>query len=95
MRNKRKKASDLTVSERLAAPTPKFFRKIRKAGKIAMGIGAGLGSIALLVAAPPIGLTALGTWLGAIGAFGATAGLTAERVSKLVVDEDALPENQE
>lgn len=71
----RKKPNDMTVKERLKAPTPKFFKKV---GRIASIVAVGAG----VLAKAPIGL------VGRIAGYVATAATAIAAMSKLPVDEE-------
>ena len=71
---------DLSVAERLTAPTPKFFRRVR-------AIGIALGAIGAAVLAAPIALPVMMT---TIAGYLATAGAVATAVSSTTVDWEAL-----
>lgn len=77
-----KKANDLSLQERLSAPSPKLFRKIGRIGLVLAGIGAAI--LASPVALP----AALVTVAGYLG----TAGAVAKAISSIVVDEEQLNE---
>ncbi len=77
----RKQTGELNVMERLNAPTPKFFKKLRTAGLILAAAGG------VLVAAP----IALPAALVAIGGYLIVAGSVATAVSQAAVEQ---PENK-
>jgi ABC-type xylose transport system permease subunit len=66
----------LTLGERLAAPTPKFFRKLRTIGVI-------LGSIGAAIIASPIALPAA---IVGVAGYLVTAGSVIAAVSSTTVD---------
>jgi hypothetical protein len=75
-----KQARDMNVIERLQAPTPKFFKKLRTAGLMLAAAGG------VLVAAP----IALPTLLVAIGGYLLVAGSIATAVSQVAVEEPEI-----
>ena len=64
----------LSLKKRWNAPTPKFWKKVR-------AIGITIGSLGAILAAPPIGLTAVGSYL-------ITAGSIAGVLSQLTVQDN-------
>lgn len=71
---------ELSVQDRLVAPTPKFFRKVRAVGILLGTVGA---AVLALPVALPIAVTAVAGYL-------ATAGAVATAVSSTTVDWNAL-----
>ena len=51
-----KKANEMSVLERLNAPTPPFFKKLRTAGVIIGTIGAGIAGAGIALPAVVVGL---------------------------------------
>ncbi len=80
----------MSADERRAAPTPPFFKRKQRLGRKLLAVGAGLGSLALLLAAPPIGLAAVAAYVGAAGGAAVAVGKTMVEMAKLTVDKDAL-----
>ncbi|HEY0898079.1 MAG TPA: hypothetical protein VGE66_16055 [Chitinophagaceae bacterium] len=70
----------LTIKQRLTAPTPGFFRKIRNIGLV-------LGAIGGAILAAPVSLPAT---IITVAGYLATAGLVASAVSATAI-EDAVP----
>jgi len=77
MKKEKKSANSLSLEERLNAPTPSFFKKIRNAGMI-------LTAIAGVLAAAPVAIPA-----GIVG-YIATAGLVASAIAQTTVDEEKI-----
>ena len=72
--------NDLSIVDRIAAPTPKFFKKVRTFGLVLGAIGAAIiGSAALLPAA-----------VVGVAGYLITAGSVIVSVSSVTVDFDAL-----
>ena len=76
------KANDMNLIERIKAPTPKFFRKLRKIGLI-------LGATSAGILAAPL---ALPVGLGTVAGILTVAGGVITAVSQTAVDEDPGPE---
>jgi hypothetical protein len=74
----------MEIVNRMKAPTPKFFQKIKKIGIFLTGISA-------LVIAAPIAMPAL---LVAIAGYAAVAGSTAIFVSSLTTDKDVIDKDK-
>lgn len=70
------RTKNLSIRERIASPTPKFFKKIRRIGLI-------LGAIGTAIMASPVALPTLVT--GAAG-YLITAGLVASTISTTTVE---------
>ncbi|WP_266364186.1 hypothetical protein [Tellurirhabdus rosea] len=76
--------NELTLLERLSAPTPKLFRTIRNLGLIVAAISSTLIGLAQQgINLPPL-LDSLASWLGVV------AGIIATAVSSLTVDLEAF-----
>jgi len=71
----------MTLKKRIEAPTPKFFKQIRKWGLIIAGIG---GAIVTAPIALPAALISLAGYL-------TVAGAVATAVSQAVTDSDLRP----
>lgn len=71
---------ELSIGERLTAPTPRFFRRLR-------AVGIALGAIGAAVLAAPV---ALPVAITAVAGYLATAGAVVTAVSSTTVDWDAL-----
>lgn len=69
--------TNLSVSERVDAPTPKFFKKLRTIGLILAAVGA-------TILASPVALPALAVQ---IGGYLTLAGSVVSAVSQVTVDE--------
>jgi hypothetical protein len=72
-----KTAGEMSVTERLCAPTPKFFKKLRTVGLILAAAGG-------VLVATPIALPAV---LVAVGGYLIVAGSVATAVSQAAVEE--------
>ncbi len=75
----KKQLSDKNLVERLQAPTPSFFKKIRNMGLV-------LGAVGAAVLSAPISLPAI---VLSVAGYMATAGLVATAVSQAVYKEEA------
>lgn len=84
MKEELKNPGDMTVLERLSAPTPKFFKKLRTIGLILAAAGG------VLVAAP----VALPAALVTAGGYLITAGAIATAVSQAAVDESGTKKKE-
>lgn len=72
----------MTIKERMKAPTPPFFKRLGLIGKILIGVGAAVGSLAT-------GGLVLPIWMIAGAASVGSVGLTMTAVSQCAVDEEA------
>lgn len=77
-------SQELNVQERLVAPTPRFFRKVRAVSILLGAVGA---AVLALPVALPVAVTAVAGYL-------ATAGAVATAVSSATVDWGALEREQ-
>lgn len=75
----KKEIKTLTLKERLIAPTPILFKKIRKVGLILGGIGAALLTAPITL---PVVLTSIAGYL-------VTAGLVASAIAQTTVPEQS------
>lgn len=82
----------MTLSERIAAPSPPLFKRVSRWGKILGIIGASAAAVGTFLAAPPVGL-ALGTYLVTGGTILGSIGGTAAAVAAATVDENPSPSN--
>lgn len=76
----RKSTSELNVMERLNAPTPKFFKKLRTAGLVLAAVGG-------VLVTTPIALPAM---LVAMGGYLIVAGSVATAISQVTVEEPEI-----
>lgn len=75
-----KSSGDMSVIERLHAPTPKFFKKLRTVGLILAAVGG-------VLVTTPIALPAM---LVAIGGYLIVAGSVATAISQVTVEEPEI-----
>ncbi len=75
-----KKANQMNIAERLAAPKPKFFRIMRN-------IGLTLAAVSGAILAAPVALPAT---LVAVAGYVAVAGSVATAISQAAVDDEAV-----
>lgn len=71
---------ELSIGERLVAPTPKFFRKLRAVGIVLGTVGA---AVLMAPVALPVAVTAIAGYI-------VTAGAVVTAVSSTAVDWNAL-----
>ena len=76
------KTKELNIMERAAAPTPKFFKRLRNIGLI-------LGTVGATIVAAPVALPVI---LVKIATYIAVAGGVLTAVSQTSVDEGAMEE---
>ena len=79
-RDEKQPAGELTMMERIEAPTPSFFRKVRKIGLVLTAISGAL--LAAPVSLPPL-LTAIAAYLG-------VAGTVATAISQTATETDGI-----
>lgn len=75
----------MNIQQRIQAPTPSFFKKLRTIGLVLAAVSASL--LAAPVALPAVVIQVAG--------YLAVAGTVASAVSQTAVDEDALPQKEE
>ena len=75
------KASKMNVLQRVAAPTPKFFKAIRN-------VGIALGTVGAAILAAPVALPSV---IVTIAGYLTTAGAIAGCIGQTAVDEGKLP----
>lgn len=74
----------MNVIQRLTAPTPRFFRKVRKVGMVLTAIS---GAVLTAPAALPQLLTTIATYLG-------IAGSVATIISQAATEEKSFPDTK-
>ena len=74
------KANKLTLAQRLEAPTPKFFRKLRNIGLVLAAVGA-------TIIASPVALPVI---IVQVGGYLTVAGSILTAVSEATVDEEEM-----
>ena len=77
----------ITLAQRIAAPTPPHFKKVRKWGKIATIVGGALATLSGVVF-PPLGLAGIATIATAVGTSLATIGATTMAVASTAAGTD-------
>lgn len=80
----RMSANDMSVAERVKAPTPKFFKVLRTVGLVLAAIS---GTLLAAPIALPVAMVTVITYMGVAGAM-ATA------ISQLTVDDEKINEQK-